>query len=113
MLGKLRAALSEKVSEEINQSIHDLHESPITPGGNQIPIEQTSIEQSIRDILLQMKQIQEESSRDHLSQMRQLLAQEDVGASLSVKAFDWMTCKPEKLFHPVRTRISFPLVGSY
>lgn len=102
MIGKLRAALSEKAVEGINQSIHDLREFPVTLGGNSAPIEETSIEQSIRDILLQMKQIQEESSRDHLSQMRQLLAQEEIGANLSIKAFDWMLCKPDKLFHPVR-----------
>jgi hypothetical protein len=85
----------------MNQSIHDIHESPITPGGNPAPINDISPDKSIRDILLQMKQIQEESSRDHLAQMRQLLVQEEIGANMSIQAFDWMICKPAHHFHPV------------
>jgi hypothetical protein len=100
--------LSEKAVEDLNQSIHDLHESPITPGGTIVPVDEPLPEKSIREILLQMKQIQEESSRDHLSQMRQLLVQEEIGANLSIKAFDWMTCKPGKLFHPVSNRNEIP-----
>lgn len=89
--------MSEKTVEGLDQSIHDLHESPT---GITTTVEEPSTEASIRDILLQIRQIQEESSRDHLSQMRQLLAQEEMGANLSIKPFDWMTCKPEKLFYP-------------
>jgi hypothetical protein len=91
--------MSEKAVEDLNQSVHELHESPITPGGTLALAEEPP--KSIREILLQMKLIQEESSRDHLSQMRQLLAQEEIGANLTTRPFDWMTCKPGKLFHPV------------
>jgi hypothetical protein len=98
--------MSEKAAEDLNQSIHELHESPVTPGGTLAPPEEPP--KSIREILLQMKQMQEESSRDHLSQMRQLLVQEEIGANLSIKAFEWMTCKPGKLFHPVSRHASHP-----
>jgi hypothetical protein len=91
--------MSEKAVEDLNQSMHDFNESPITPGGTLLPVEEPP--KSIRDILLHMKQMQEDTSREHLSQMRQLLAQEEIGANLSIKAFDWMACKPRKLFHPV------------
>ena len=86
----------------MNQSTHDLHETPLMSGAVPVPAEQTTIEQSIGEILLQMKQIQADLGRDHVSQVRQLLDQEEVGRNSSVKAFDWMRCKPDKLLHPVR-----------
>ena len=96
--------MSEKAVEDLNKSIHEVHEPAVTPGGTLTAPEEPP--KSIREILLQMKQIQEEASQDHLSQMRLLLVQEEIGANLSIKAFEWMTCKPGKLFHPVSGKIS-------
>lgn len=97
--GKMKSAMSEAAAEHLNDSIHDLLTTPVetSPTG---PAEDPSPNESIRDILLQMKQHQIESSRDQLMQLRQLLAQEDMGANLSIKAFDWLTCKPPRVYHP-------------
>jgi len=97
----LRSAPSEIAIERMEQSIHDIQIAPAAQEDNLSLAEDQSQDASVREILLQMKQIQEESSRDHLIQMRQLLVQEEIGASLATRAFDWMTCKPARLFHPV------------
>jgi len=85
----------------MEQSIHETQIAPAAQEDNFVLTEDQSHDASVREILLQMKQIQEESSRDHLIQMRQLLVQEEIGASFATRAFDWMTCKPARLFHPV------------
>lgn len=92
--------MSEAAAEHLNESIHDLLTTPIetSPTG---PAEDSSANESIREILLQMKQHQIESSRDQMMQLRQLLLQEEVGANLSIKAFDWLICKPSRVYHPV------------
>ena len=95
--------MTEAAAEGMNQSIHDL-EKPTAPERTSAPDEEPTpdkIDKSIRDILLQIKQANEDSSRDHLQQMRQLLVQDEVGANMSIKAFDWMKCKPTRLFYPV------------
>lgn len=84
--------------EESNPNIQQY--SPRDPRRNTVAVpEEPAPEASIREILLQMKQIQEESSRAHLLQMQQLLVQEDI-SSMS-KNFDWVACKPAPVFHPV------------
>lgn len=84
----------------MGESIHDLLTTSveISPTG---PAKDSSPDETIRDILLQMKQHQIESSRDQFIQLRQLLVQEDVGANLSIKVFDWLICKPSRVYHPV------------
>ncbi|KAI9049724.1 hypothetical protein LZ554_005876 [Drepanopeziza brunnea f. sp. 'monogermtubi'] len=100
MEGKLRSAISEAAADELGHSIHDMDESPTVQRINSDTlVEVSSSEESIRDILLQMKKLQEDSSREHLLQMRQLLVQEDI-SSFSVRAFDWVECKPSQLYHP-------------
>jgi hypothetical protein len=93
--------MSEAAADELSHSINDIQESPVVQRRNSDNVPELSQEDSIRDILLQMKKLQEDSSRDHLTQMRQLLVQDEIGANLSVKAFDWVACKPTRLFHPV------------
>ncbi len=99
----MKSAISEaRAAEHLADSMHDILPTPaeITPVG---PPGDPSANESIREILLEMKQNQLESSREQLLQLRQLLAQEDIGANLSIKTFDWMMCKPSRVFHPVRT----------
>jgi hypothetical protein len=98
----MKCAMSEAGVEKMNESIHDLLTTPAetSPTG---PGENIPANESIHDILVQMKQHQIESSREQMLQLRQLLAQEELGTSLSIKAFDWMACKPSRVFHPVST----------
>lgn len=98
--------MSEAAVDKTNESIHDLLTTPIEtiPTG---PLEDNSTNESIHDILVQMKQHQAESSREQILQLRQLLAQEEVGTILSAKTFDWVACKPSRVFHPV-SRQAYP-----
>lgn len=98
----MKCAISESAAEKMGESIHDILTTPVetSPTG---PPEEIASNESIRDILLQIKQHQVESSREQMLQFRQLLVQEEIGANLSVKAFDWMTYKPPRVFHPVST----------
>ncbi|PVH79529.1 hypothetical protein DL98DRAFT_655454 [Cadophora sp. DSE1049] len=98
--GKLKSAVSEAAADQLGHSVHDIEESPSVQRRNSDVIPAPTQEDSIRDILLQMKKLQEDSSREHLLQMRQLLVQEDITGSFSVKAFDWVSCKPGQLYHP-------------
>ncbi|KAL2072990.1 hypothetical protein VTL71DRAFT_10314 [Oculimacula yallundae] len=98
--GKLKSAMSEAAADELGQSMHDIEESQTFQRRNSDAIPDPTQEESIRGILLQMKKLQEDSSREHLLQMRQLLVQEDLTGNFSAKAFDWVSCKPEKLYHP-------------
>ncbi|PBP23734.1 hypothetical protein BUE80_DR005413 [Diplocarpon rosae] len=98
--GKLKSAVSEVAADQLDHSIHDLDESPTVQRRNSDAVPDQSQDDSIRDILLQIKQLQEESSREHLQQMRQLLVQEDISGNFAVKAFDWVACKPAQLYHP-------------
>ncbi|KAH7357226.1 hypothetical protein BKA65DRAFT_524383 [Rhexocercosporidium sp. MPI-PUGE-AT-0058] len=100
--GKLKSAISEAAADELGHSIHNIEEPPSIQRRNSDAIPDPTQEDSIRDILLQMKKLQEDSSKEHLLQMRQLLVQEDIAGNVSVKAFDWVSCKPGKLYHPVR-----------
>ena len=93
--------MSEAAADELGHSVHDIQESPVVQRRNSDAIPEPSQEDTIRDILLQMKKLQEDSSKDNFLQLKQLLAQEEIGANLSVKAFDWVACKPATLFHPV------------
>ncbi|KAH7407184.1 hypothetical protein BKA64DRAFT_666015 [Cadophora sp. MPI-SDFR-AT-0126] len=98
--GKLKSAISEETADQLGHSVHDIEESPSVQRRNSEIMPEPTQEDSIRDILLQMKKLQEESSKEHLLQMRQLLVREDVTGTFSVKAFDWVPCKPGKLYHP-------------
>ena len=96
----MKCAMSEAAVEKLNESIHDLLTTPVetTPTG---PPDETSPNDSIRDILVQIKQHQIESSREQMLQLRQLLIQEEFGVDVSIKTFDWMSYKPSRVFHPV------------
>jgi hypothetical protein len=93
--------MSESAVEGMSQSVHDLETSPTAQRAVETSVTGLSQEQSLRDILLQLKQSQEDSHRDHLLQLRELLTHEEIGSDFSTKAFDWMTCKPAREFHPV------------
>lgn len=99
----MKSAISEAAADELGHSLHNIEESPSIKRRDSDAMPEPTQDDSIRDILLQMKKLQEDSSREHLLQMRQLLVQEDITGSFSVKAFDWVSCKPGKLYHPVRT----------
>lgn len=93
--------MSEAAADELGHSVHESDESPTLQRRNSDAIPESSQEESIRDILLQMMKLQEDSSREHLLQMRQLFVQEEISGSFSVKAFDWVACKPAQMYHPV------------
>ena len=61
----------------------------------------------IRDLLYQIRQMQEDAHQMQIQQMKNLVEQGDGERLGPVKALDWMTYKPAALFHPVRA----PLVG--
>ncbi|KAK0100648.1 hypothetical protein ONS95_007101 [Cadophora gregata] len=100
--GKLKSPISEAEADLLGHSVHDIEELPSVQRRNSDTLPEPSEEDTIRDILLQMKKLQEELSKEHLMQMRQLLVQEDIAGSFQVKAFDWVSCKPGKLYHPDR-----------
>ncbi|CZT10086.1 uncharacterized protein RCO7_03218 [Rhynchosporium graminicola] len=98
--GKLKSAISEATADELGHSMHDVAELPLPQRRNSDFVAEPTDEDSIRGILLQMKKLQEDSSKEHLLQLRQLLVQEDLTGNISVKAFDWVSCKPGKVYHP-------------
>lgn len=100
----MKCAMSIAAVEKMNDSTHDILTTPVetSPVG---PPEDASTNESIHDILVQMKQHQIESSREQMLQLRQLLAQDEIGTLASVKAFDWLACKPARVFHPVSTSL--------
>jgi hypothetical protein len=92
--------MSKAAVEEMSQSIHDLSASQTARAGKPLPEDEPSQNKSAQDfgdILLQIKKSQD----NNLLQLRQLLIQDEIGANLNTKAFDWMKYKPNHLFHPV------------
>ncbi|KAH9217918.1 hypothetical protein DL95DRAFT_89415 [Leptodontidium sp. 2 PMI_412] len=98
--GKLKSAMSEAAADEMGHSLHNIEELPTIQRRSSDPMPELTQEDSVRDILLQMKKLQENSSREHLLQIRQLLVQEDTTGDFPAKAFDWVSCKPGRLYHP-------------
>lgn len=94
--------MSEAAADEMGHSLHNIEELPTIQRRSSDPMPELTQEDSVRDILLQMKKLQENSSREHLLQIRQLLVQEDTTGDFPAKAFDWVSCKPGRLYHPVR-----------
>ncbi|RDW66529.1 hypothetical protein BP6252_10164 [Coleophoma cylindrospora] len=94
--GKLMSAISQTAADGISQSLH-IQEI----GGRNISAaaKDFSEEESVRDLLLQIKRAQEDSNKQYLQQIKQFLAQKTVGADSAIRVFDWMASKPADQYH--------------
>ncbi|KAL3424188.1 GTPase-activator protein for ras-like GTPase containing protein [Phlyctema vagabunda] len=95
---KLKAAKSQ-TSDGLSQSFHGAlsADQDLDVSGS---VQDQEGESSIREILLELKRAQEETSYEHLSQIRQLLVQDEMGINRIAKPFDWGSCKPNHIYHP-------------
>jgi len=59
-------------------------------------------EHDLHQVLLELKNTQEEFGREQLLHLEQLVEQAERGSNPAVRPYDWMAARPSLTFHPVR-----------